>query len=354
LHLGGALSESYENAIRDMLINAKDSRRVADSLIKRLRAESSNLRERTAFVRFLINGGYLSEVLEMYSDWYKEKRRIPLYEFCYLLNASGFKPSSDFLKNIFLSHQHLGKESNFTHFSAWEVHDSQLAEMRRRKLADCITAEAERKKSLLDRLEYYRVNRMILEEEKLLNELILYYPNDEDLKIQSQAFHERWARAVIARQTVQKFDLLREFPEDTYSAEEMAFIKTVLSEMQNILQQRPQMAYDFALAFCFFEIYEPARLILAQAQSNYAIDWLYAEILLKCRRFAEALDALLQIENKYAHDAENSFGVVYARALALEGLGQTGAAAELLKSLITIRPGYRSAHTLLLKWGGKL
>jgi tetratricopeptide (TPR) repeat protein len=354
LHLGGGLSESYENAIRDLLFNAKDSRRVADSLIKRLKAESSNLRERTAFVRFLINGGYFKEVLELYTVWFKEKRRLPLYEFCFLLNASGFKPSSDFLKNIFLGHKHLGEESNFTHFMAWEEHDSQLAEMRRRKLADFIAAEAERKKSLLDRLEYYRVNRMIEEEEKLLNELILYYPNDEGLKKQSQGFHERWARAVIARQTIQKFDLRYELPENTYSAEEMTFVKTVLSEMQNILQRQPHMAYDFALAFCFFEIYEPARLILAQAQSNYATDWLYAEILLKCRRFAEALDALLQIENKYADDAENSFGVVYARALALEGLGQTGAATELLKSLISIRPGYRSAHTLLLKWGGRL
>jgi thioredoxin-like negative regulator of GroEL len=101
------------------------------------------------------------------------------------------------------------------------------------------------------------------------------------------------------------------------------------------------------------ELFEQARKLLEMAPSTLAVDWLYLDVLLKCRRYAEGLDALLTLERRYANDPETTFAATYARAQALAGLGQVGAAAALLKSLVSIRPGYRSAHSLLLQWGGR-
>jgi hypothetical protein len=355
---GGGLSELHQNtlevALRDMLLGSKDYRQTAESLFQRLQSEDyETFSERQVFVRFLIQAGFFAQAFELYANWFAEKKNIPLYEFCYLLHSAGIEPPLEFHAQIEQAHQDLGKNSNLTHFLPWQKSApfwQQLLMEANRKTQN---QQLQRKKDMLDRLEYFRLNRMIEEEERLLRQLQAEFPDDQSLAEQAHNFHERWARAIIAKKAIEKFDAQMDIVTTRLNKYEIEFVKVLVGDLKDLASMHPEMAYDFALCLCFMELYEPARELLEMAPSTIAVDWLYLDVLLKCRRYAEGLDALLTLERRYANNPETTFATTYARAQALAGLGQMGAAAALLKSLVGIRPGYRSAHLLLLQWGAR-
>ena len=61
-------------------------------------------------------------------------------------------------------------------------------------------------------------------------------------------------------------------------------------------------------------------------------------------------EAVNHLEIKYVDDPETTFAVAYLRAQCLRELGQEAAALETLRSLVRVRPNYRSAHALILEW----
>ena len=111
-------------------------------------------------------------------------------------------------------------------------------------------------------------------------------------------------------------------------------------------------AYNLAIGLYFIELYHEALQVIRRAPESSAKDWFYLELLLRCGRYLECLDEVNQIELKYSADPESTFAATYIRAQALWGLGQTGSAIELLRSIVDIRPSYRSAHSLLNEWAG--
>ena len=53
-----------------------------------------------------------------------------------------------------------------------------------------------------------------------------------------------------------------------------------------------------------------------------------------------------------AHPKDKVVAITYARARALKGLGQDDLATDLLRSLVRVRPSYKSAQSLLMDWSG--
>jgi tetratricopeptide (TPR) repeat protein len=90
--------------------------------------------------------------------------------------------------------------------------------------------------------------------------------------------------------------------------------------------------------------------ILAWAPAVPPNDWLRAELLVHARRFVEGLEHLKHLEVRYVDDPETSFAVSYLKAQCLQELGQKDAALEILKSIVRVRPNYRSAHALIQEW----
>ncbi|NJL25310.1 MAG: hypothetical protein HC902_09105 [Calothrix sp. SM1_5_4] len=111
-----------------------------------------------------------------------------------------------------------------------------------------------------------------------------------------------------------------------------------------------EFASDLAVAFWFLDEYGQALEILKWAEPSTANDWLHAELLFASRRYVEALELLNHLEVKYVNDPEATFSVSYIRAQCLRGLGQQAAALEILRSIVRIRPNYRSANALILAW----
>src|SRR5207253_6137253 len=125
----------------------------------------------------------------------------------------------------------------------------------------------------------------------------------------------------------------------------------LVSQSEDLARKNPQLAYDLSVMFMFMESYSEALKMLAFAMPSSESQWLRLELLLKAREFVLALDEADRMEMTYSTDPESTFAATYARARALRGLGQTAQAVELIRSIVSVRPNYKSARSLLMDWG---
>jgi len=118
-------------------------------------------------------------------------------------------------------------------------------------------------------------------------------------------------------------------------------------------RKEPATAYDIAISLRFMGLPDEALDALACAPRGPSVLWLELDLMLETSRFVEVLDKADQLERKLSGDPDATFSAAYARAIALHGLGQLNEAKELLESIVKVKPTYRSAHSLLLKWKGE-
>ena len=186
----------------------------------------------------------------------------------------------------------------------------------------------------------------------MLELLVKLAPNDPDVKKADQQFKERWARHLITKKGSLPTAEARMLERWTspLNTQEQAWVQFQLSEIQKITESNPVASYDFALFFGFMEAFAEGQEALQKAPATEAKDWLNVEFLVEARRFIEALDELNRLEGQYGDNPETPFAVSYLRAKALHGLGQSSDAMEVLKSLLSLRPNYRAAQSLMLQW----
>jgi hypothetical protein len=129
--------------------------------------------------------------------------------------------------------------------------------------------------------------------------------------------------------------------------------------MQQLLAREGEpdwLARDFALQNYWQDSPDWGLEFIAEARLNpdekqfQSLVWLRCELLLKGRRFLQLLDELDRWEASAANDPDQVVGILYLRAQALFGLGQTVSAIELMEMIASSLPGYRSAGSFLNTW----
>ncbi len=346
------MSQEIEHILRDLLLSEKDSDKVAAKVISRLKTDSMGRRERATFLAFLVNAGFYHEVYELYLTWFPQKKRLVWRALLSVLHRSGFRPGKDFLNFLFDAQNSIEPKERLSTFSPWEDLDSRFATLRAETVRQLENKIVSRRREMFDKLEYVQNQRMIEEEERLLGRLEELYPKDPEVARRRDEFKERWARYVISEKALQvlQHDLFEK--RLALSKDDLAWADRLTEALEESLRDHPRQAYNFSIGLNFIELYEHALIVLRRASSDPASDWLRLELLLKSRRFIECLDMLQQVENRYSEQPETTFASTYLRAHILRGLGQVGQAVELLQSIVAIRPGYRSAHSLMLEWSG--
>ncbi len=211
----------------------------------------------------------------------------------------------------------------------------------------------ERKQALKDKLAYMQANRMFEQEAQVLDEMQAMFPNENEVKAEREAHKLRWAREIIANSSASTDPTLDlNWRVDQLSPEQLAAKKLLVSRAQELADKDPKLAYDLAISLHMMDFSAEALEILQSAEITPAAEWLRLELMIRSRQFVTALEAASRLEIDYANIPNTAFAVTYARARALHGLGQTQAAIDLLRSLVNIRPHYRSAQSLLLEWAG--
>lgn len=223
----------------------------------------------------------------------------------------------------------------------------------RKKYLDHIREEyAKHKKSLLDKIQYLKSQRIIEEEARVIEEFKVFFPLANDLENLREDFERRKAEHMISSMG-DKSDKKKVFraPRPAPPPIELQpWISALVKGCREKAKTSPQAAVDLTLMFYFFELYNEALAVISVAPETPSVNWLRLELKVLSGRFVDAMEEARRLEQIYATDPESTFATTYARAQCLWELGQNSLAINLLQGIVSIRPYFRSAHSLLKQW----
>ncbi|MGE0762002.1 MAG: hypothetical protein AB7N80_01865 [Bdellovibrionales bacterium] len=345
-----ATAPQIELEIRSQLTHQKSARQVLADMLPRLFESGTNYQDRRAIFSFAVNCGIHLPLMEQLPEMLRLQQDVPwpwLVELCARTRAV---PSSEVVEALVKGARTQEQIADLTCTRVWDKFIPNIQELRREVNTQREEQRRNQRQTLLDKVAFFRNERMTDEEQRLLDLMQKMYPDDEQIKKLQLEFGERWARHVINRHVTREEDI---FEQNTLMTrpQDAALLDPAFREWRKIAIHRPDMIYEFAVALLMMNMDVMALEMLNQGNLDFAGDWLKAELLLRSHRHVECLDHLVHLEARYGSDPETAFAVTYTRAQALWGLKQHGRAIELLQTLANVRPTYRSAASMLKDWG---
>lgn len=345
------MSRRIELQIARELGQGKDPFQVAEALLAGLDPDLTARGDILAAYHFAYHSGYHLAAIKKMARWVEDDHLVPWGVLLEILALHSIRPDDKLLEALFTGVKGADEVALFDRSHSWDGRDRRFQKMHEEYLQSVIDSHQEKKQMLRDKLQFLKEQRIVVEEEKLLERLLRWDPNDRELQRHQVEFKERWARDILNRNVSPFLEDDVENNGRSFSAEEKAMFVLLNTELEHLLRDRPQRVYDFSLIFYYMQNYEGALALLNQATPSKALDWYEAELLLEAGHYVGCLDKVAQLDNRYSEDPETTFSCAYLRAQALHGLGQTGSALELVRGIVSVRPNYRSAASLLSVWG---
>ncbi len=344
----------FETEIAALLREHKDPRKVADDLVTRWRHRVLSEAEQIDCAQFLLASGLYPLLFEQIERITLERTRVPWAQLVELLGRSGLKPDELEVRALVDGAESQdGGVSELFRSPYLDVLDETLAERRRKLRAEKDREIEEKKSAFKDKLQFMRANRLFDQEKQVLEEIQAQFPEEPEFAAERESFQLRWAREIVAN-AAPETDLTSDlhWKLDKLTPEQTAMKDLIVARARELAKAKPALAYDLALALHQMDLNADAIEVLDFGYTSGASDWLRLELMILARQFVNALDHASKLEVTYAGDPDAAFAVTYARARALYGLGQSSMAVDLLRSLVRIRPNYKSAQSLLLDWSG--
>ncbi len=352
------VSTAIESEIRLLFLESGDPSWVADQFVKRWDANVLSDEDIRSLTRFMIQVGLYPQLLFQIRRCLKREMQLPWAAMAEALAHMGVQLEPIEIDAFFegISSQSASFETDlmfeFVESFGLDKFDTRPAEYRQQKTAHFRRAHEQKRADLQRQLEYARVNRLMSQEKRLLDEIQAFDPSDKELSKEKNLFAYREAQEIVENALAHsppKAEMERKFAQ--LSPEMKKAAKPIIKRVRELAEKanEPEL-YDLALMLIFMDLHDEGIQLLDRRRKSSRIDWLLLETLILGRQFAAALGEVESLEVKYAGDSEAPFALTYARARALWGLGDTVTAIELIKSLTRVRPAYRSANTLLQQW----
>lgn len=233
----------------------------------------------------------------------------------------------------------------------WDPIISNFESKRLNALKDWDEKRRIRKVKLIEKLDFLRQQRLVEQQQEVIDQLQTFFPDDLEVQQIQKHYRQTWARHIIHRnRRPDQDDKIDPLPQNQVSLEEEQWIQSLVVTCQEKLNKNPTLSYDLALLFYFLDRPLEALKIMEGQTLTLPMKWLELELLLACRRSVDCLDRVTQIEQLQGGDPETTFAVAYIRARAYYQLGQSDKALSFIRSILRIRPTYRSAESLLMEW----
>lgn len=213
----------------------------------------------------------------------------------------------------------------------------------------------ERVEDLQAQVEMLHIQELEEDEERVLLELLRLCPLDENIISQYDLLKERKAVQMLEAKLQSHQTPWDQSEQVALEEAERQALDIILNSMH--LQWASsgfdeQLGLDFTIALFMWDYPEAALDFLPEQNNSERVRWTRMEALLLARHFVALLNELERAESQAAADPDQVFAIMYLKALALWGLGHRFAAVEIIESIATHRPHYRSAMTLLNLWKG--
>lgn len=332
------------------LIKESSPQDLTRRLVRDLLNPSISWEEKRPLWQFLYHSGREATLLQSLVQALKAKLRIPYDIVIELTGKADIKPTPLAIEGTLKG---LKKQEAFEDLmsgKAWDRFDKRISLMRNELLEKKVSEKKQLKDNLFEKFEFLKNQRMNEQAGRVLRRMIELYPEEKKFQDLKQNFEEEWARNVLSTHLATLDGERWERTLTAPSGKDQEMIKCFFEASEKICIEMRELAPDIAIIFWFLEEYEKALEVIQWAPVTKSNDWLKAEILLAARHFIAALEHINQLEVKYVDDPETTFAASYARAQCLHALGQHASALEIMKSIVRVRPSYRSANALIQEW----
>lgn len=339
-----------ELEIRKLLRKKPSADQLLRHIVNYLVNPQKTWEEKRAYWHFLYRWGKEATVATALIDALSSKSRVPFDIMLEMTAAAGLRPSGTGVEAMLKGLRKQSAVEELISSRSWEKWDKRFHMIRKELMEKRVAESRKAKEAMLDKFNFLKGQRLVEQAGRVLRRMLELYPDDKALKQEKQDFDEQWAREVLATHmaTLSHEKLERGIPGISGEDEEM--MNCFLNAGEKIVMEHRGFAVDLAVACVFMGEFKRALDILHWAEPSFENEWLRAEMLVAARRYVEALEQLNQLELKYSSNPETSFGVSYLRAQCFKELGQKDAALEILRSIVRVRPNYRSAQSLILEW----
>lgn len=347
---------SLELEIQALLLHHQTADLAADALLKKYENENLKLNEMESICQFLLSSGFYYSLVRFLISKLKKKIAIPWAYFAEALFRSGIVLNSKTKEALFQGAQEWNAlpelaRSYLLHHEYPELRDLKkaISEEQKQSLQKI-------RKDLLNQAELMQSQNLYQDEEKVIAQLALLFPNDPEILTKRADLRQRLAGEIIAKKPKPKNKLF--VPEfEILDAESRKILECLIQSMHQALAEdtsESRLPEDFAIALLILEDPQAALEIVSYARPSISRDWLLAELYSASRRFVDLLNHLTWLEATYGQDPECLFSVQYLRSKAYWGLNQKNKAIEILEGMVATRPHYRAAHSLLNQWKEEL
>ncbi len=282
-----------------------------------------------------------------------KKEKIHWGIFIETLAKTKAKPGQSVLESLFKGIKRQSGAEEIWAAHSWDNLDSRFASIRTSTAGQKYKAASERRSSLLEKFHFLNSHRLREQAERVLKHLLFLYPHEPDFRDMKYNFDEERAREIISHHFSSNV-APAEMTVPELTKEEEALVRTWIAAGAKITAKHPEAAYDLAIGLQFMDADEASLHFARMAQNGLSAgvgpDWLAAELMLKLKRYVELLELLEHLEIKYGDDPETAFAAAYLRAQALKALGESATAVEILRSIVHVRPNYRSVGHLMKEW----
>jgi tetratricopeptide (TPR) repeat protein len=346
-----------EAEISSLLSQSGDPQEVAEQLLHRWKHRMLSEAEQIDCAQFLIAAGLFPTFFATLARLAQKQERLPWGQIAEAVGRSHLQIDEDEVHALLTGAQQQDALHELVRSHRLDAVDSQFSRARE-KIKEEKRSDLQNKLEFLkEKLVFMRNNRLFEQEAEVIREIQTLFPEQTEAAAELKSLQFRWAREIVGKhQETHDVTADLHWKMNNLSPELNAAKKLIVERAKDFAQKDPALAYDLALSLHSMDFNAEAVDILSLAheigRGNEASDWLRLELMVLARQFVTALEEASRLELKYASDPEATFAANYARARALKGLGRTDMAIELLRSLVRIRPNYKSTQSLLLEWAG--
>lgn len=347
--------DSFELEIHKLLSSGRSLDSVTEYLKEQWDRSGLSYYDQSIVALFLARCGSIEALFDMVSKQVQREGRVPWTAVAEALSLAPQAAPKETLDQIFIGCGIENKLHDLAMSPNLDSADPRFLKLRQVTLDERWASIAAEKTKKLERLKELRTDRLFEAEEKLLRVLRRQFPDDAQIKARLTDLDEHKARLALDknRQTESRNRKLLVHLERNLGIERRTpnpdaifFGKAILQEAST----KPDSAYELAIALVMMGIPELAIEALDFAPDSAKKNWLRIEVLLENHRYLDVLNQCQELGAAYGSDPETAFSVSYAKARALWGLRKTEEAIYVLEGIVNLRPGYRSAHSLLLDW----
>jgi hypothetical protein len=294
--------------------------------------------------RFFINSGYHGYLTKHLAE---NAEIIPHFPWPYFVEAL-FKSTSEvhdqFKQSIVAGANESEGSEELSRTHELDSFDNSFIESRQKRRQRLKFQEIQIRTDLLQQIELLTLQGLHDQEEEALLKLLRFFPGDPDAVKMLDACREKKALDVLSRRFQHKG---RPRPVEKKDLHEATLLDAIEESQKRQLVSWPYLAIDFAISHWMWDNPEAGIRFLDGEPTSPSRDWLRIDLLLKARRYVDAMEELHQIESRYSSDPDTILAAIYYRAQALWGLGEKFQAIEILESLCASQSDYRSASAIL-------